>query len=102
MPTSAQPGRSGSARCARLPSSDSNAVATPAPSATDVPVEVLAAFLSLVLDGLVLHLGTGMAVADAAAVLDLAEEAVRRPNVHARSPMDEDSHATSSAQEAVS
>src|SRR4051794_8669134 len=70
----------------------------------DVPVEVLAAFLSLVLDGLVLHLGTGMAVADATAVLDLAEEAVRRPGtgppVISRTAMSEDSSATTSPQEA--
>ena len=30
----------------------------------DVPVEVLASFLALVLDGLVLHLGTGMPLGD--------------------------------------
>jgi AcrR family transcriptional regulator len=72
----------------------------------DVPVEVLAAFLQLVLDGLVLHLGTGMPLGDhddARAVLDLAEEAVRRPagpHVGSRTAMHEDSHATSAAQEA--
>jgi AcrR family transcriptional regulator len=70
----------------------------------DVPVDVLAAFLSLVLDGLVLHLGTGMPVADAAAVLDLAEEAVRRqgerPTVVTRTAVDEDSSAPTSPLEA--
>ena len=71
----------------------------------DVPVEVLAAFLQLVLDGLVLHLATGMASGDSAAVLDLAEEAVRRPARPAVAPpiaMDEDFPATTSAQEASS
>jgi TetR/AcrR family transcriptional regulator, transcriptional repressor of aconitase len=45
----------------------------------DVPVTALAAFLTLVHDGLVLHLATGMRLDHAGAVLDLAEEAVRRP-----------------------
>ena len=66
----------------------------------DVPVDVLAAFLALVLDGLVLHLGTGMPAADVPAVLDLAEQAVRQPARRPRTPMDEDSSAPSSAQEA--
>jgi AcrR family transcriptional regulator len=72
----------------------------------DVPVEVLAAFLQLVLDGLVLHLATGSAAGDQdqqRAVLDLAEEAVRRatgPAVAARTDMDEDFPATTPAQEA--
>lgn len=45
----------------------------------DVPVETLVAFLSLVLDGLVLHLATGLPLDHVDAVLDLAEDAVRRP-----------------------
>lgn len=44
----------------------------------DVPVEVLATFLSLVYDGLVLHLATGMPPAQLEGVLDLVETAVRR------------------------
>jgi len=43
----------------------------------DVPVEVLAAFLALVYDGLVAHLATGMPVAHLDGVLDLVEQAVR-------------------------
>jgi AcrR family transcriptional regulator len=43
----------------------------------DVPVETLAAFLSLVYDGLVAHLATGMPVAHLDGVLDLVEQAVR-------------------------
>ena len=68
----------------------------------DVPVEVLAAYLQLVLDGLVLHLATGLASRDQdhhRAILDLAEEAVRRtggPAVSARTDMDEDFPATTS------
>ena len=78
--------------------------ARPAWSATTSRSTFSPAFLSLVLDGLVLHLGTGMPVEDAAAVLDLAEEAVRRqgtgPTVSARTGMGEDSSATTSPQEA--
>jgi AcrR family transcriptional regulator len=66
----------------------------------DVPVEVLAAFLSLVLEGLVLHLGTGMPLGDIPAVLDLAEAAVRQPARNARTAIDEDSSAPSPALEA--
>src|SRR6059058_1119308 len=43
----------------------------------DVSVETLAAFLSLVYDGLVSHLATGMPVAHLDGVLDLVEQAVR-------------------------
>src|SRR3954453_1644432 len=43
----------------------------------DVPVETLAAFLSLVYDGLVAPLATGIPVAHLDGVLDLAEQAVR-------------------------
>jgi AcrR family transcriptional regulator len=43
----------------------------------DVPVETLATFLSLVYDGLVAHLATGMPVAHLDGVLDLVEQAVR-------------------------
>ncbi|HEU5035129.1 MAG TPA: helix-turn-helix domain-containing protein [Mycobacteriales bacterium] len=43
----------------------------------DVPVETLAAYLSLVYDGLVAHLATGMPVAHLDGVLDLVEQAVR-------------------------
>jgi AcrR family transcriptional regulator len=46
---------------------------------TDVPIETLAAFLTLAYDGLVLHLATGMPVARLDGVLDLVEDAVRRP-----------------------
>ena len=69
----------------------------------DVPVEVLAAFLFLVLDGLVLHLGTGVRVGQSdivPAVLDLAEGAVRQPGSTLSAAMSEDASATSSAQEA--
>jgi AcrR family transcriptional regulator len=52
---------------------------------TDVPVEVLATFLSLVYDGLVLHLATGMPVNRLDGVLDLVETAVRRHPTPARS-----------------
>lgn len=57
----------------------------------DVPVPALAAFLTLVHDGLVLHLATGMRLDHAGAVLDLAEEAVRRPAGDAPGAMHEDS-----------
>src|SRR3954468_7406419 len=43
----------------------------------DVSVETLAAFLSLVYDGLVAHLATGMPAAPLDGVLDLVEQAVR-------------------------
>jgi TetR/AcrR family transcriptional regulator, transcriptional repressor of aconitase len=46
---------------------------------TDVPVDVLARFLELAYDGLVLHLATGRPAEDLGAVLDLVEAAVRRP-----------------------
>ncbi len=46
----------------------------------DVPVETLVAFLTLVLDGLVLHRAMGMSTVDVDAVLDLVEAAVRRPS----------------------
>jgi AcrR family transcriptional regulator len=46
---------------------------------TDVPVETLAAFLELVLDGLVLHRAMGVPDDDLDAVLDLVESMVRRP-----------------------
>jgi AcrR family transcriptional regulator len=45
----------------------------------DVPVEVLGRFLDLAYDGLVLHLATGRPVDGLDRVLDLVEEAVRRP-----------------------
>jgi AcrR family transcriptional regulator len=44
----------------------------------DVPVDVLAQFLELAYDGLVLHLATGRTTDDLEAVLDLVEETVRR------------------------
>jgi AcrR family transcriptional regulator len=47
----------------------------------DVPIDVLAQFLELAYDGLVLHLATGRAggaTGDLEAVLDLVEETVRR------------------------
>src|SRR5438445_12759676 len=43
----------------------------------DVPAETLAAFLSLVYDGLVAHLATGMPGTHLNGVLDLVEQAVR-------------------------
>jgi AcrR family transcriptional regulator len=47
----------------------------------DVPVATLATFLSLVYDGLVAHLATGMPIAHLDGVLDLVEQAVREtPN----------------------
>ena len=45
----------------------------------DVPIDVLARFLELAYDGLVLHLAMGRPAGDLGAVLDLVEEAVRRP-----------------------
>jgi AcrR family transcriptional regulator len=45
---------------------------------TGVPVNVLAEFLELAYDGLVLRLATGRAAGDLEAVLDLVEETVRR------------------------
>ena len=44
----------------------------------DVPVDVLAQFLELAYDGLVLHLAMGRPAADLDGVLDLVEEAVRK------------------------
>ena len=44
----------------------------------DIPVDVLAQFLELAYDGLVLHLATGRPAQDLGAVLDLVESAVRR------------------------
>jgi AcrR family transcriptional regulator len=45
----------------------------------DVPVEVVNQFIELAYDGLVLHLAMGRPVDDLDRVLDLVEEAVRRP-----------------------
>ena len=44
----------------------------------DVPIDVLAQFLELAYDGLVLHLAMGRPAGDLGRVLDLVEEAVRR------------------------
>ncbi|GLY02049.1 TetR family transcriptional regulator [Actinoplanes sp. NBRC 101535] len=44
----------------------------------DVPVDMLAQFLELAYDGLVLHLATGRPPGELAGVLDVVEEAVRR------------------------
>jgi hypothetical protein len=44
----------------------------------DVPVDILAQFLELAYDGLVLHLATGRPADDLESVLDLVEETVRR------------------------
>jgi TetR/AcrR family transcriptional regulator, transcriptional repressor of aconitase len=44
----------------------------------DVPLAVLAQFLELAYDGLVLHLAMGRPAGDLGPVLDLVEEAVRR------------------------
>jgi AcrR family transcriptional regulator len=48
----------------------------------DVPIEVLAQFLELAYDGLVLHLAMGRPAGDLGPVLDLVEEAVRRPTAN--------------------
>ncbi|MGX7675050.1 TetR/AcrR family transcriptional regulator [Plantactinospora sp. DSM 117369] len=45
----------------------------------DVPIETLARFLELAYDGLVLQLAMARPAGDLGAVLDLVEEAVRRP-----------------------
>jgi AcrR family transcriptional regulator len=45
----------------------------------DVPLPVLTQFLELAYDGLVLHLAMGRPAGDIGPVLDLVEEAVRRP-----------------------
>jgi len=50
----------------------------------DIDVDVLAQFLELAYDGLVLHLAMGRPSVDLERVLDLVEAAVRRPN-HRRS-----------------
>jgi AcrR family transcriptional regulator len=44
----------------------------------DIPVEVLTAFLELVLEGVVSHLAMGLPADDLEPVLDLVEESVRR------------------------
>ena len=44
----------------------------------DIPIDVLAQFLELAYDGLVLHLAMGRPAGDLEPVLDLVEEAVRR------------------------
>ncbi len=46
----------------------------------DVPIDALARFLELAYDGLVLHLAMGRPANDLGPVLDLVEEAVRRPS----------------------
>jgi len=46
---------------------------------SDVDLGVLAQFLELAYDGLVLHLAMGRPLADLGQVLDLVETAVRRP-----------------------
>jgi AcrR family transcriptional regulator len=48
----------------------------------DVPIPILADFLRLVLDGLVSSRATGMPVAHLDGVLDLVEDAVRKPPHH--------------------
>jgi AcrR family transcriptional regulator len=53
----------------------------------DVSVETLAAFLSLVYDGLVAHLATGMPVGHLDGVLDLVEQTVRETAVAGVEPM---------------
>ncbi len=52
----------------------------------DVPVELLADFLRLVLDGLVSSLAAGMPSEHLAGVLDLVEDAVRRPRLSTNEP----------------
>ena len=54
------------------------ASATPGVLRDDVPLDVLAQFLELAYDGLVLHLAMGRPAGDLGPVLDLVEEAVRR------------------------
>ncbi|WP_414938869.1 TetR/AcrR family transcriptional regulator [Amycolatopsis sp. cmx-11-51] len=49
----------------------------------DVDVDVLTAYLELVLEGLVSHLATGQPGDDLGPVLDLVEESVRRHRAHA-------------------
>jgi hypothetical protein len=44
----------------------------------DIDIDVLAQFLELAYDGLVLHLAMGRPAGDLGPVLDLVEEAVRR------------------------
>jgi hypothetical protein len=44
----------------------------------DVPVDVLTAYLELVLEGVVSHLAMGLPADDLEPVLDLVEESVRR------------------------
>ena len=46
----------------------------------DVPIDILAQFLELAYDGLVLHLAMGRPAQDLGAVLNLVEAAVRRPS----------------------
>jgi hypothetical protein len=48
-------------------------------------VPVLARYLDLVLEGLVSHLAQGLPVDELDAVLDLVEQAVRRPGSRTRS-----------------
>ena len=45
----------------------------------DVPLEVLTQFLELAYDGMVLHLATGRPPGELSRVLDLVEDAVRKP-----------------------
>ena len=49
----------------------------------DVPIDMLAQYLELAYDGLVLHLAMGRPAGDLGPVLDLIEEGVRRPGVTA-------------------
>ncbi|HEX3787831.1 MAG TPA: helix-turn-helix domain-containing protein [Pseudonocardiaceae bacterium] len=51
----------------------------------DIDVDVLTAFLELVLEGLVSHLAMGLPADDLGPVLDLVEESVRRHRTGARS-----------------
>src|SRR5207302_3647478 len=52
----------------------------------DVPITTLSAFLSLVFDGLVAHLATGMPIAHLDGVLDLVEQAVRETATTSTTP----------------
>jgi len=65
----------------------------------DVPVETLVGLLTLVHDGLVLHLAMGMTAANLDAVLDLVESAVRRPAASQFGPISPRSDFTSPRQE---
>jgi AcrR family transcriptional regulator len=61
----------------------------------DIPVETLSSFLTLVYDGLVTQLATGMPVHHLDGVLDLAEQAVRGAPGHVRDTSSNDARSLS-------